>query len=320
MSRLQLQGQGVLVTGAAGGIGAAVARRLVRVGARPVLLDVPGPRLDAIADELGSVAVPAPADARDRDQVVSAVDAACERTGGLVGAVIGAGVVRPETLIAQTESDARLTIDVNVYGTLWSFQAAMPHIDRAGGHALALSSIAGIAPIPLSGVYPATKAAVDSIVASVRTEAMNRPASAGVVYLAAVDTQMNRDVQADERAARAAEHSVGFLTRAISAETVAKRIVRALERRRRVLTAPRWLAPTVWPQTIARATAEVVLGRTGLRDELPGGGPQAPRQIERAHGDGPGAAHAERPPAGGDRGEPIRSRDERPIVGGGAGS
>jgi NADP-dependent 3-hydroxy acid dehydrogenase YdfG len=192
-------------------------------------------------------------------------------TDGLVGAVIGAGLVRPETLVAQTEADARQVVDVNFYGTLWSFQAAMPHIDLQGGHALALSSIAGIAPIPLSGVYPATKAAVDSIVATIRTEAMNRPTSAGVVYLAAVDTQMNRDVQSDPRAARAAQHSIAFLTRAITAEAVAKRIVRGLERRSRVVTAPRWYAPSVWPQTITRATAEWFMGRTALRAELPGG-------------------------------------------------
>ncbi|WP_051472118.1 SDR family oxidoreductase [Patulibacter minatonensis] len=282
MARLLLQGRGVLVTGAAGGIGAAVARRLVRAGARPVLLDLTGERLDAVAAELGPAAVPAPADVRDRDQVVAAVDAACEVTGGLIGAVIGAGLVRPETLVAQTEADARNVVDVNFYGTLWAFQAAMPHIDRQGGHALALSSIAGIAPIPLSGVYPATKAAVDSIVATVRTEAMNRPSSAGVVYLSAVDTQMNRDVQSDARAARAAQHSVAFLTRAITADAVAKRIVRALERRSRVVTAPRWLAPSVWPQTLTRAIAEWFMGHTALREELPGGRESAQALTERA--------------------------------------
>jgi NADP-dependent 3-hydroxy acid dehydrogenase YdfG len=285
MPHLELRGRGVLVTGAAGGIGAAVARRLIVAGARPVLLDLPGPRLDAIARELGSAAVPAPADVRDRDAVVAAVDRACEQTGGLVGAVIGAGLVRPDTLVGATEADARAVIDVNLYGTLWSFQAAMPHIDRQGGHALALSSIAGIAPIPLSGVYPATKAAVDSIVATVRTEAMNRPTTAGVVYLSAVDTQMNRDVQSDARAKRAAEHSVWFLTRAITAESVAERIVHGLQHRRRVITAPRWLAPTVWPQTLTRAVAEWVMGRTGLRAELPGGAQSAQTLTERAGSD-----------------------------------
>lgn len=288
MARIGLHGRGVLVTGAAGGIGAAVARRLVRVGARPVLLDLPGGRLDAIAAELGPAAVAAPADVRDRAQVVEAIDRACERTGGLVGAVIGAGLVRPETLVAQTEADARAVIDVNFYGTLWSFQAAMPHIDRQGGHALALSSIAGIAPIPLSGVYPATKAAVDSIVATVRTEAMNRPTSAGVVYLSAVDTPMNHDVQEDPRAARAAQHSIAFLTTAVTAELVAKRIVRALERRRRVLTVPRLYAPSVVPQTITRAVAEWFMGRTALRAELPGGANAELPTAERAE-DSPAA-------------------------------
>lgn len=273
----------MLVTGGAGGIGTAVARRLISKGARPVLLDLPGERLDRVAAELGPAAVSAPADVRDRAQVIEAVDRACEVTGGLVGAVIGAGLVRPETLVGQTETDARNVIDVNLYGTLWSFQAAMPHIDRQGGHALALSSIAGIAPIPLSGVYPATKAAVDSIVATVRTEAMNRPTTAGVVYLAAVDTPMNKDVEADPRAARASKNSVAFLTKAVTADSVAKRIVTGLERRSRVVVAPRFYFPSVVPQTVTRAVAEWFMGRTALRAELPGG-EHAPGLTERAGG------------------------------------
>jgi NADP-dependent 3-hydroxy acid dehydrogenase YdfG len=271
MARLVLQGRGVLVTGAAGGIGTAVARLLVRRGATPILLDLPGPRLDAVAAELGPRAVPAPADVRDREQVVEAIDAAAERVGSIAGAVIGAGLVRPETLVAQSEDDARMVIDVNLYGTLWSFQAVMPHIDRAGGHAMAISSIAGIAPIPLSGVYPPTKAAIANIVATVRTEAMNRPTSAGIVYLSAVDTPMNHDVQKDPRAARAMKNSVGLLSKALTADDVAARIVRGLEGRRRTVTAPRWQAPAVWPQTLVHATAEWFMGHTGLRAELPGG-------------------------------------------------
>lgn len=271
MARLQLEDRGVLVTGAAGGIGSAVARRLVALGARPVLMDLPGERLDRVAAELGDRAVPAPADVRERTQVVDAVDAAAERTGGLIGGVIGAGLVRPETLVAQSEQDARMVIDVNFYGTLWSFQAAMPHIDRLGGHALAISSIAGIAPIPLSGVYPPTKAAIANLVATVRTEAMNRPTSAGIVFLAAVDTPMNQDVKRDPRASRAMAGSFQFLTKPLTSEDVAHRIVRALQRRARTLTAPRWQAPAVWPETLVHATAEWFMGRTALRKELPGG-------------------------------------------------
>lgn len=272
----------MLVTGGAGGIGASIGRRLIRLGARPVLLDLPGERLDAITAELGPRAVPAPADVRDRGQVIAAVDAACATTGGLVGAIIGAGVVRPDTLIAQTEADARAVIDINLYGSLWSFQAAMPHIDRQGGHALALCSIAAISPIPLSGVYPATKAAIANLVSTVRTEAMNRPTSAGVVYLSAVDTPMNQRVQRDPRASRAMRRSFDFLTRPLSPDDVAERIVDALQRRRRAIAAPGWLTPTIWPQTLVDATAEWFLGRTALRNELPGGPGAADATIVRA--------------------------------------
>ena len=282
MRPLALAGRGVLVTGAAGGIGTAVAHRLLAVGATPVLLDVPGSRLDALGEALGDRAVVAPADVRDRGEVVGVVDHAANRTGGLSAAVVGAGLVRPDTLVGQHEDDARRVIDVNVYGTLWSFQAAMPHVDAADGHALALSSIAGIAPIPLSGVYPASKAAVDSIVATVRTEAMHRRASAGVVYLGAVDTQMNRDVQRDPRTARATKRSLAVLTRPSRAEDVAAAIVDGLRHRRAHVVVPRWMAPAVWPHTLVRAVAERVMARTALRDELPGGAQAADRTLRRS--------------------------------------
>lgn len=269
--RLELRGRSVLITGAAGGIGTALARRLVERGATVGLLDLPGPGLDRLATELGSAAVAARVDVRDRDAVRAATEATASRLGPPVAAVLGAGVVRPDSLIDQSEVDARTVIDVNVYGTLWSIQAVAPQIAETGGHVLVLSSVAGIAPIPLSGVYPATKAAIDNMVAQLRTEWMHSEASAGTVYLSFVDTPMARDVRADPRAGRAIRRSPSLLTRAASPDDVARRIVHGLERRSRVLTVPRWQAPTSWPQTLTRGLAEAVFRRTSLRFEIPGG-------------------------------------------------
>lgn len=270
----------MLITGAAGGIGTALARELVDRGSTVALLDLPGAGLERLASELGDAAVAAPVDVRDRDQVFAATDAAAARIGPPAAAVIGAGVVRPDPLALQTESDARHVIDVNLYGTLWTIQGVAPHIDRAGGHLLSLSSIAGVSPIPLSGVYPATKAAIDNMIAQLRTEWMHSGASAGTVRLSFVDTPMARRVRDDPRAGRAIRRSPSLLTRATTPDDAARRIIRGLERRARTVTVPRWQAPATWPQTLVQGVAEAVWPRTSLRHEVPGGHGADPHGAE----------------------------------------
>lgn len=278
--RLDLRGRAVLITGAAGGIGTALARRLVDRGALVSLLDLPGSGLDRLAAELGPAAFAAAVDVRDRDAVLAATAAAAEHLGPPVAAVLGAGVVRPDPLLRQAERDARTVIDVNVYGTLWSMQAVAPRIAENGGHVLVLSSVAGIAPIPLSGVYPATKAAIDNMVAQLRTEWMHTSASAGTVYLSFVDTPMAQAVRDDPRAGRAIRNSPSLLTRAATPDDVARKVVRGLERRSRVITVPRWQSPASWPQHVTHALAEAVFRRTSLRFEVPGGRDADPAGVE----------------------------------------
>lgn len=280
MTRLRLSGGSVLITGAAGGIGTALAEQLVARGATVGLLDLPGHGLEQLAGRLGSAAFAAPVDVRDRDAVLAATAAVTDRLGSPVAAVLGAGVVRPDPLLQQTEAHARQVIDVNVYGTLWTLQAVGPQIARTGGHLLALSSVAGIAPIPLSGVYPATKAAIDNMVAQLRTEWMHAPADAGTVHLSFVDTPMADAVREDPRAGRAIRRSPGRLTQATTAPDAARQIIRGLERRARVVTVPRWQAPAGWPQTVAHTVADAIFRRTSLRYEVPGGRDADPAGIE----------------------------------------
>ncbi len=287
MTGLRLQGRSVLITGAAGGIGSALARRLVERGTSVGLLDLPGHGLERLVAELGSAALAVPVDLRDRGAVLAAVAAVAAQQGPPVAAVLGAGVVRPDPLTHQAELDARTVIDVNVYGTLWSIQAVAPGIAATGGHVLVLSSVAGIAPIPLSGVYPATKAAIDNMVAQLRTEWMNSTANAGTVYLSFVDTPMAQEVRDDPRAGRAIRHSPSLLTRAATPDDVAQRIIRGLERRSRVVTVPRWQAPASWPQTLVRAVAEAVFRHTPLRFEVPGGRDADPGGVELETADDP---------------------------------
>lgn len=273
MSRIDLAGRGVLVTGATGAVGSATARALLARGARVVVMSRPSERLDALAAELepqGAVTVAARID--DRADVIRAVDEGARRAGGLVGVVAGAGVVRPSTIAAQSEEDVRAVIDTNLYGTVWTFQAGLPHVDREDGHLLAVSSIAGLAPVGLAGLYPATKAAIAEIVSQLRIELMHRRTSVGAIYLGMVSSGMSEDVREHERAGPALDRTLGGpLTRALTAEDAAERIVRAIERRERATVAPWWQIPVAAPQLAVHGMVEHALRLSALAGQLPRG-------------------------------------------------
>lgn len=277
MSRVPLQGNGVLVAGATGGIGKVVARQLAERGAKVALLARPSERLEKAVDELREFgAIGVPADVTDRGQVVDAANEAAERFGGLVGVVASAGTVIPDTIGEQPEDDARKVIDVNLYGTLWTIQATLPHVDRTGGHLLALASISGITPVPLTGLYSASKAAVGELVAQLRIELMHRETTAGVVYLGMVDTQMSAGVQEDERVDRALSSTPGGLTKPLKVEDAAKRVVHALEHRQRAVVTPAWQLPFAAPQLGMQALVETGMRATAIARELPGRKQRAP--------------------------------------------
>jgi NADP-dependent 3-hydroxy acid dehydrogenase YdfG len=272
MSRLDLAGRGVLLTGATGGIGREIARLLLDHGARVALLSRPSERLDALVEELDSPdAIAVPADVARRDEVVAAADRAADAFDGLSAVVAGAGVVLTGTIGEQSEEDVRRVVDTNLYGTLWTLQAALPHVQRADGHLLAVASIAGIVPTPLAGVYPATKAAVGEAIAQLRIELMHTRTSAGVLYLGMVDTEMSTLVSEDERMKRALDRTPGVFTRSLTAADAAERVVRAIEHRQGAVVSPFWQLPLAAPQLGLQKVVETGLRFTALARELPGG-------------------------------------------------
>jgi NADP-dependent 3-hydroxy acid dehydrogenase YdfG len=277
MSKIDLNGKGVLVSGATGGIGQAVARELAERGAKVALMARPTERLEAAVDELQEFgAIAAPADVTDRAQVVKATDEAAEAFGGLIAVIAGAGVVKPALIGDQPEEDARNVIDVNLYGTLWAIQAALPHVDRSGGHLLALASISGITPVPLTGLYSASKAAVGELMAQLRMELMHREATAGTVYLGMVETEMSDQVKEDPRIERALDSTPGGVTKPLPVDNAARRVVRAVEHRERAVVTPAWQMPFAAPQLGMQAVVELGMRATALARELPGRRTRAP--------------------------------------------
>jgi 3-oxoacyl-[acyl-carrier protein] reductase len=160
-------GRHAFVTGAASGIGAATAVALAAAGYAVTLADVsPTEPVVARVRDAGGEAEGVTLDVRDRAAVRAAVDGAAADRDGLDALVTSAGVYGREIhLDALSEDEVDRVLDVNVKGTLWTLQAAMPHLRTAGGRVVCIGSVAGRNGGVLAGPhYSASKGGVHAIV------------------------------------------------------------------------------------------------------------------------------------------------------------
>ncbi|MFB4286124.1 SDR family oxidoreductase [Nonomuraea sp. ATR24] len=152
-----------LITGAASGIGASVARRLAAGGAKCVLVDLDGEGAERLAKEVGGVWLAA--DVSTEQASHDAVELA-ERTYGRLDLVhLNAGVAGGPDLAAFDLARYRRIVGVNVDGVVFGAVAAVPLLRRSGGGAIVVTaSLAGLVGFDGDPVYTMTKHAVVGLV------------------------------------------------------------------------------------------------------------------------------------------------------------
>jgi len=162
-----LTGQTALVTGAARGLGRAIALALADAGADVALgLRAAGTADDLLADirAMGRRALAVPMDVTDLVQIGPAVEAVVAEFGRLDILVNNAGLGPSNPAEDVTEEDFDLTIDVNLKGLFFASQAAgRVMIRQGGGRIVNLSSQAGFVALPTEAIYCASKAAVSHL-------------------------------------------------------------------------------------------------------------------------------------------------------------
>ena len=149
---MELDGKVALVTGASGGIGAAVARKLHDAGASVGLLSRHG-------DDLGlQRGLGLTCDVRDRAAVANATEAVVERFGRLDVVIANAGVGSYGPFLELDPEQVEAMIDINLKGTLYTAAATLPHlIDSGEGDFISMASVAGLRGLPGESVYNASK-------------------------------------------------------------------------------------------------------------------------------------------------------------------
>jgi len=162
----------VVVTGASAGIGEALARRLAKEGARPVLVARRADRLAEVAAACGPGALAVPADVTVRAQVQAVVETTLARHGRLDVWINNAGRGITRNVSALTDDDLDEMITVNVKSALYGMQAVLPHFTARGtGHIINISSMLGRVPLaPFRSAYSAAKHALNALTANLRME------------------------------------------------------------------------------------------------------------------------------------------------------
>ncbi len=167
LSRFDLAGDVALVTGAARGLGRAIALALAHAGAHVALglRDVDtGSELVREIEALGRRAFPLQMDMTHLDQVTRAINAAAAHLGRLDILVNNAGVAPENPAENVREEDFDLTLAVNLKGTFFASQAAgRIMIQQKRGRIINMSSQAGFAALPTESVYCMTKAAISHL-------------------------------------------------------------------------------------------------------------------------------------------------------------
>jgi NAD(P)-dependent dehydrogenase (short-subunit alcohol dehydrogenase family) len=273
-------GQVVLITGAAGGIGAAVAAALHRRGASLVLVDVVSSDLDGVAAALGKDRVViAYADVTQREQLDAAVATALATFGRLDVVLANAGIssgTQASTIRSAEDGIFEKVLGVNLLGVWNTVRAVLPHVVESGGYILLTSStyayLNGLANAP----YAASKAGVEQLGRALRTELAGTDATAGVLYPGWVSTPI-ADVAFggdDIATALVAKAFPTPLRRPISTNKLARGVVRGIERRAPRIQVPgRWI-PISLLRGIVNPISDAMLGRNAdiirLTTELDG--------------------------------------------------
>jgi NAD(P)-dependent dehydrogenase (short-subunit alcohol dehydrogenase family) len=254
--------QVALITGAASGIGAEVARQLHNEGAKLVLIDLDETGLKDTAARLGDDRVlSVVADVRELSAVQAAADSGVERFGGIDIVVANAGIVTYGSVAKVDPAAFRMLIDINVVGVFNTVRAALPSITERRGYVLMVSSGAAYVAFPGTAPYAASKAAVEQFANAFRMEIAHLGVDVGSAHMSWIDTPLVRESKQDLSTLRDMLESMR-LGRTTSVQQCGTAFIKGIRRRKRRINCPRWVGLVRWlsPLLASRAAERWIIG------------------------------------------------------------
>lgn len=190
-------GKVAVITGAARGIGAGVARGYVEAGGKVAVLGLEPDLLKELVAELGESAAWWEADVRSAAAVTKAVDAAAEHFGRIDHVLANAGIASYGTVRQIDDASFARVVDINVNGVYRTLHATIPHLEKTKGYALVVASLASFAPLAGLASYNASKAGAESLALAAKQEVAFLGIDVGVCHPSWIDTDIVRGAEDD---------------------------------------------------------------------------------------------------------------------------
>lgn len=252
----------VVITGAAGGLGAALVQSFLSEGARVTALDRDGQALDALRTasikhnpNFATSLFTQVCDVTDAQACHDAMAQALRTMGHMDVLVNNAGITHRSALADTRLEVLRRVMDVNFFGAVHCTQAALASLRQSKGQIITISSVAGFAPLIGRTGYAASKHALHGFFDSLRTEVQDDGVGVLLVCPSFIDTGIDRAaLGADGQPAAQSRKTTGGQT---PPAEVAQAIVAAARRNQDLLLFSRiskasWWLSRLWPQQYAR--------------------------------------------------------------------
>ncbi|MEU5715422.1 SDR family oxidoreductase [Streptomyces sp. NPDC020403] len=260
--RRSLDGQVVVVTGAARGVGELLARKLSARGAKLALVGLEPDELKKVAERLHGESGHWFADVTDHVAMAEVAREVKERFGKIDIVVANAGVAAGGPLVDSDPEAWRRVIEVNLIGGAVTGRAFLPVLMESRGYFLQIASLAAMTPAPMMSAYCASKSGVEAFAHSLRAEVGYRGVKVGVGYLSWTDTDMVRGADADDVMRELRQRLPWPTNRTYPLGPAVDRIVAGIERRSAHVYAQWWLRGM---QSI-RGYLPMVIGSVGQRE------------------------------------------------------
>jgi 3-oxoacyl-[acyl-carrier protein] reductase len=212
MAQELLSGRVAIITGAAQGLGLAIAQAFVAEGASVVLADMNEEQVQSAALSLGvgDRAIGVRCNVTDEDDVDALVAAAAERYGHLDVMVNNAGITRDTTMRKMTVADFELVVDVSLKGAWLGTRAAAGYMrEHGGGSIINMSSISGKVGNPGQTNYSAAKAGIVGLTKAAAKEVGFAGVRVNALQPGIIDTPMTAVLSDEIKAQRIADIPLG---------------------------------------------------------------------------------------------------------------
>ena len=275
---MDLNGKVVVITGAARGLGAELARQAARQGARIALLGLE-------PDVLAKVATDCPGsacwevDVNDCAALTRVAAAVQERFGPADVVIANAGIATGGPVLLADAASYDRVIEVNLLGSIRTVRAFLPQVVQTRGYVLQIASVAALVPGPMMSAYCASKSGVEAFAHSLRGEVRHHGVDVGVAYLSWTDTDMVRG--ADERGFADRSKLPGVLGRTYPLEPAVVRILEGVTHRAPHVYAQKWVRTLQYLRAVMPAVTAHAPKRETLDAEqkIREGGPDATTPV-----------------------------------------